>query len=102
RYRVSQGSYHERVLTGTPEQAIAMPGTPNQYVIAGATDERVEAAAPLKREGDRAGGECRGINGVGAAPAVDDELVVRLRLTDDDRRGRAGGEDRAIDGADVD
>jgi hypothetical protein len=66
--RKARTGKRERVLTGAAGQAIAVPGTSNQHVIAGATDEGVEVAAPLEREGDRAGGECRGINGIGAAP----------------------------------
>src|SRR5206468_2392444 len=82
---------------------LVVASTANQHIVAVAALEEVVAVAAVDRETDRAGGEPRGIDGVVAGAAIDDQSVVRrFSVEDGDRRGGAGDEDHAIDGADVD
>src|SRR5262249_40121902 len=74
-----------------------------QSVGALAAGDYVVAITAVDGETDRAGGERRGIDGVVAVAAVDDQSVLcGLGVEDGDRRRRAGYRDRAIDAADVD
>ena len=129
---VARAVEFERVESGvTPDGVAAVARVPDEHVVAPAERRRVVAgpaghhvvviaaeqgvgaltagdhvvavAAVDVVETDRAGGERRGIDGVVAVAAVDDQSVLcRFGVDDGDRLGRVGSNDRAIDIADID
>ena len=65
-----------------------------QGVVASAVDQVVVAVAAVGREGNRTGGQSRGVHGVIPAQGINDQSVVReLGALDLDRRGQARDRD---------